>query len=1100
MPRLTIFLLGALQVILDGEPVIDFATDKARALLAYLAVEADKPHRRDELAGLLWPDRPRRKARQNLRQTLSYVRQAIGDQKTETPSLRVTRQTIQFDSGRPHWLDVAEFTRLVETCRRHRHRSLAGCVPCIRRMAQVADLYRGEFLEHFFIGDSTIFEEWASLQREWLHRRAIQALMLLSRYHERRGEYAQARHYARRQVELEPWREEAHRQLMRLLALDGERSAALAQYEACRRVLSEELDVEPSRATVALYEQIREATAQDLTNLESRGPVNLPPAPTSFVGREGDLNALVERLADPDCRLLTLVGPGGIGKTRLALRAAAEQVGVFDDGVVFVSLASLDSSDALVLAVADELGFAFYGRKEPAQQLLDYLREKTLLLVLDSMEHLLAGVDFLIDVLRYAPGVVLLVTSRERLNLQEEWVYSVGGLTYPELDVAAKEITAGVVEKATSYSAVNLFCQRAGRVERHFSLSEENLGWVVRICRLVEGMPLAIEMAAAWAAVRSCEAIGREIERSCDVLATSLCNVPQRQRSIRATFEYSWCLLVEEERRVFRRLSVFRGSFEEAAVEAVAGAAFATLAVLVGKSLLRRTSSGRYHMHELLRQYAAEKLQENDEEQEETRARHAAYYAAFLQRQEQTLKGARQREAVNGIRAEIDNVRAGWHWAVERLTGRSNRGAALDVIQKSLESLYVFYRMQGWYQEGTETFAQAAAALLAPERDAEDLDPDEQRLWGQLLARQGKCCEFTVHSDQAQQLFESSLAILQRLGARREMALPLHGLGYMAHIRGEYTQAEAYFQQSLALYREHGDLWGMAVTLGNMCLVSRRRGAFAEAKARCLESLEIRRQIGDRQGIASVLNNLALVQCTLGEYIEAQQVLKTSLEMCRELGYKDGIANALTHLGHAAFRLGDAEEAKHWMREALTMCREIGDTWGMAIALNNLGYIAIAQADYAGAERLCRDSVELYRQAGIRAGLANTLANLGQAYYHLGQRDGAWESFREALEIAQEASAIPTVLKTLVGLARLWADTGKREKALELLAFAMQQSAIGQAIKEQAEDLFSELGAAIPPEEVRALKTRAQSRALGDVVAEVLKNIAVGPLSDPAAP
>lgn len=1085
MSRLTISLLGALQISLDGEPVTDFATDKARALLAYLAVEADKPHLRDELAGLLWPDQPRRKGRHNLRQTLSYVRQAIGDQKTETPFLHVTRQTIQFDTRRPHWLDVAEFARLVEMCRRHRHRSLEACVPCMRRMEQVADLYRGEFLEHFFIGDSAAFEEWASLQREWLHRQAVRALALLSPYHERRGEYAQARHYARRQVELEPWREEAHRQLMRLLALDGERSAALAQYEACRRVLSEELGVEPAAATVALYEQIRDMADQHLSGLRTRGIVNLPPAPTSFVGREDDLNALAERLADPDCRLLTLVGPGGIGKTRLALRAAAKQVGVFDDGVVFVPLASLDSSDALALAVADELGFAFYERKEPAQQLLDYLRAKTLLLVLDSMEHLLAGEDFLIDVLRYAPGVVLLVTSRERLNLQEEWVYSVDGLTYPELDVA-EEITPDVIEKAMSYSAVNLFCQRAGQVERHFSLSEANLGWVARICRLVEGMPLAIELAAAWVAVRSCEAIGREIERSCDVLATSLRNVPQRQRSIRATFEHSWRLLSKEERRVFRRLAVFRGGFEGDAAEAVAGASPATLAALVGKSLLRRTPSGRYHVYKLLRQYAAEKLQEDDEEQEETRTRHAAHYAAFLQAQEPALKGACQREAVNGIRAEIDNVRAAWHWAVDRLTARSDDGSALDVIQKSLESLYVFYRMQGWYQEGTEAFGQAVAALLASEGAVEHLTPDERRLWGQLLARQGKCCGFTEHTDRAQGLFESSLSILQRLGARREMALPLHGLGYMAHIRGEYTQAEAYFQQSLAIYREHGDLWGMAVTLGNLSLVSLRQGAFAEAKARCLESLEIRRQIGDRQGVASVLNNLALVQCTLGEYIEAKKVLQTSLEICRELGYKPGIANAFTRLGHAAFRLGDAEEAKHWMREALAMYREIGDTWGMATALNNLGYIAIAQADYTGAERLCRDSVELYRQAGVRAGLGNTLANLGQAYYHLGQRNRAWESFREALEIAQETSAIPTVLRTLVGLARLWADAGCREQALELLAFAMQQSAIGQAIKEQAEDLFSELGAAIPPEEVRALKTRARSRALGDVVAEAL--------------
>ena len=1087
MPRLMISLFGALQVSLDGAPITDFATDKARALLVYLAVEGHEPHRRDELAGLLWPEQPQRKASHNLRQTLSYLRQAIGDDQSNSPFLHVNRLAIQFDAGSDHWLDVAAFAELVETSRRHRHRRPDACVPCIRRMAQIAELYQGEFLAQFFLSDSTPFEEWASLQREWFHRHAAEALFHLSRYHERRSEYAEARQHARRLVDLEPWHERAHRQLMRLLALDGQRNAALAHYKVVRQMLAEELAVEPSPRTVTLHDRIQAGV-----ELDAKAPFSkLPPSPTPFVGREEELSDLATRLADPDCRLVTLVGPGGIGKTRLALEAATEHVGAFEDGVAFVHLASVDSPNTLVLAVADALRFSFHGREDPARQLLAYVREKALLLVLDTMEHLLGGVDWLIDVLRSAPRVVMLVTSRERLNLREEWVYAVGGLTYPEATKGGAS-SGGGTWSVKSYDAIQLFHRRAEQVDRHFSLSAANAAPVACICRLVEGMPLAIELAAASADSRSCDEIERQIERNIDVLTTSLRNVPDRQRSIRATFEHSWNLLSDQERAVFRKLSLFRGGFRARAAEAVVGASVPTLSALVGKSLLARASDGRYHVHELLRQYAAEKLHEDHEQQEEARARHAAHYAAFLQAQDPALKRAHQREAVNAIRAEIDNVRAGWHWAVDRLTRGIGDGAAMDVVGRSLEALYVFYRMQGWYQEGTQAFAQAAAAVLPPETPVEDLTPDEQRLWGQLLARQGKCCEFTQHAHQAQQLFESSLSVFERLGARREMALPLHGLGYMAHIRGDYTQAEAYFGRSLDLYREYGDLWGMAVTLGNLCLVSRRRGAFDEAKAQCQESLEIRRQIGDRQGIASALNNLALVQCTLGEYAEAQEVLQASLKICHEVGYRVGIANAFTHLGHAAFRLGDPEAARGWMREASSVYRQLGDTWGVAITLNNLGYVAMEQADYVSAERLCRDSVELYRQVGVRAGLANTLANLGQAYYHLDRRDRAWETFREALEIAQDANAIPTVLKTLPGLARLWADTGNEGRALALVAFVLHQSAISQAVKEQAASLFAEIAATLPEDEVTTIKAHAQSRPLEEVVEEEFHDLRAG--------
>ncbi|PKO20431.1 MAG: SARP family transcriptional regulator, partial [Chloroflexi bacterium HGW-Chloroflexi-1] len=596
MMRLTISLLGPLRVALCGEPVTDFATDKARALLAYLAVEAERPHRRDALAGLLWPDQPQRKARQNLRQALSHLRRAIGDRDEAAPFLLVSRETVQFNADSDHWLDVAAFTSLAEACRGHRHRRLATCLPCMRRLEQMAELYRGDFLAQFFLSDSSIFEEWALLKREWLHRQAVEAFSHLAGYYERRGDYEQARQYARRQVALEPWREEAHRHLMRLLALDGQRSTALAQYETCRRMLAEELGVEPTAETVALYKRISESAIADLQTCRL---ANLPPSPTPFVGREEELAELADYLANPDCRLLTLVGPGGIGKTRLVLQVAADQTGAFVHGIHFVPLASVSSTELIVSAIAEALDLPFDSHQDPKEQLLNYLHEKEMLLVLDNLEHLLpisissacgkgeGGAELLAEILRRAPGVVLLVTSRERLNLREEWVYTVEGLTYPEGEAVGRPALS-VAEGPETYSAVNLFQQRARRAYQHFSLSEIERPHVVRICQLVEGMPLGVELAAAWVAVHSCEEIAQEIERNLDILTTRLRNVPARQWSVRATFEHSWQLLSETEKDIFARLSVFRGGFRREAAAVVTGASLSTLSSLLDKSLIRR--------------------------------------------------------------------------------------------------------------------------------------------------------------------------------------------------------------------------------------------------------------------------------------------------------------------------------------------------------------------------------------------------------------------------------------------------------------------------------------------------------------------------------
>src|SRR5262245_44146310 len=305
MARLSLSLLGAVQVGLDRAAITAFDSDKVRALLIYLAVEAQQPHRRESLVGLLWPESTDVAARRSLSQALYNLRQAIGDQTATPPYFHIRREALQFNTASDHALDVATFTTLLDQCDTHPHQRIETCLACAQRLQHAAALYRGSFLEQFSLADSAAFEEWTHINREALHRRALQALAQLAAHYEARGDYEAARRYAARQLELDPWREEAHRQLMRALALNGERSAALAQYETCRRVLADELGVEPSEETTALYRQIQAGELQAEHLARGSGRIdNLPQVLTPFVGRSHEVAELVGLLADPTCRLL----------------------------------------------------------------------------------------------------------------------------------------------------------------------------------------------------------------------------------------------------------------------------------------------------------------------------------------------------------------------------------------------------------------------------------------------------------------------------------------------------------------------------------------------------------------------------------------------------------------------------------------------------------------------------------------------------------------------------------------------------------------------------------------------------------------------------
>lgn len=901
MSYLRLSALGPLLVTVNGRPA-SFAYDKVPALLAYLAVEVGQTHRRDSLAELLWPDRPGPTSRHSLSQALTSLRKAIGEQTADRPFITLMRETVQFYSGGDYWLDAAEFTNRLDSVERHPHPTDDLCADCVAQLENAIALYRGDFLARLSIGDSAAFEQWALIKREAFRERAGWALTQLADHYERAKNLDAGCHYARRQIELDPWREAAHRQLMRLLALSGQRSAALAQYERCCQALMVELGIEPEAETTALYEQIKVGEIASLRNQGERnaGPLrpqhNLPAPSTAFIGRETELAKLTAMLADPACRLITLVGPGGIGKTRLALQAALEHHLNFMHGAWLVSLAPLTSPEFMPSALAEALNFTPYGAENLRTQLFNFLRAQQVLVVLDNFEHLLAGATLLTDLLEDAPQLKLLVTSRERLNLRGEWTLEVEGLSFPNRDTT---------EELERYDAVQLFVQSARRARSSFVLQADNRLHVASVCRLVGGMPLGIELAAAWLPVLSSEEIAREIAYNLDFLAVELRDVPERHRSIRAVFDQSWRLLTEPERVAFRGLSVFRGGFTREAAEAVAGATLVDLSRLTAKSLIHRTPSGRFEVHELLRQYGALNLRGRPDEEQRTCARHGHYYLTFLATREAALKGHGHPTALAEIASEMENIRVAWEWAT--------KACQATLIAQSIDALWLFTEVRGRYSEAEMQFRLAAEAL---ERAPDDL-PDRALALGKALACQGSWQMRLGEPGHLQVMANQSLTLLRPLNARREIAFTLNMLAAAARVQGAYIEEGQLLHESIALGQACGDRWIVGYSLNDLGMATFLLGDAIEARRLCRDSQAIFREIGDQRGMAFALNNLGAIAGHLGDLAEADQLLREGLALWRANDHRWGIATTLVHLGVVARLRHDALTARACLLESI---------------------------------------------------------------------------------------------------------------------------------------------------------------------------------------
>lgn len=980
-------LLGSFQISLGNAPIPGLRSDKSRALLAFLAVEADRSHRRERLVGLLWPDYPEVAARHNLRQTVFGLRQVLGDHKAKCPFLLLSREEIQFNAASDFELDVAQFNTHLAAVQRHTHAHLVDCADCAAHLQQAVELYRGKFLEEFFLEDSAEFEEWALVQREGLHQHALRALAQLADYCEKQGDLAGARAHAQRQLELDPWREQAHATMMRLYALQGDRTAAMTQYETCRRVLAKELGVEPSEETRILYEQIVDGKWKPLTPSPlQHASSHLPTQLTRFVGRAREQADLAQMLSNPDCCLLTLVGPGGIGKTRLALQVGANSRAMFAQGVFFIPLDATPSLGSVVQAISTALGLSSHGHTDPQLQLLNFLRERETLLIMDNVEHLPNAGGLFVEMLHSAPKTKLLVTSREQLAVREEWIYEVKGLAVPTSQV-------GQVEE---FDAVALFMERARRAQAGFRLTEEDKVAVVRLCRLVEGVPLALELAAAWVRTLAVSEIVREIERNLDFLSVSWRDLPERHRSLRAVFDHSWSRLAAEEQKALGWLAVFHGGFHRRAAERVAQASLPLLASLVAKSLIHQKRSGqsgrsspvgRYEMHELVRHYAEERLIERGEREAACRE-HFCYFLGFAEEAEPMLIGREQVAWFNRLEEEHGNLQTALDWSLNR-AGMLDSAAGEESLRLA-NALVTFWTRRDHWSEG--------------------------RAWLERVLSQ------TAH-----------------LPATLERAKALNGAVTLAVQQADTVAATNLAQESLKLAHGLGDPLRIAWALNSYANVLWKKKEYAAAQSECEKGLALFRQLGDDYGVAESLHALGHLAINQDHPAQAQRSLEDSLACYRKIGDLLGMYSVMGDLGLVAYLQNQDTSARSYLDQALSGARDIENIATTEAALNRLGDLARARGDYDEAGRLYTECLDLYRRMGDRDEIPSLLHNLGYVERARGNQGRAFALFREALGIQLETGNGAGIAECLEGIGAVLTETDRPEQGARFLGAAEAQ-------------------------------------------------------------
>jgi predicted ATPase/DNA-binding SARP family transcriptional activator len=1021
-PRLGLEFLGLPQVHLDDTPV---ATDrrKAIALIAYLAVNdvnhSPQKYSRDSLSALLWPDYDQARAFSNLRRTIWEIHQVLGES-----WLIAERESVCLNEEAKIDLDVARFLDLIS--QGHQQTETALRVP---PLGDAVKLYRNHFLTGFSLKDAPNFNEWAFAESENLRRQLAEALIMLIESYCAQNQTESAIPYARRLVALDPLNESAHRQLMEVYLQGGQHSAALKQYQIFEQILRKELNLDPQPETRSLYKKIRKGEVKPVQvkkSLESiTPPHNLPLQLSTFIGREKQQNEMIQLIAKR--RLVTLVGAGGIGKTRLSLQVGQRLLNNYPDGVWFIALDSLSDPTLVPQTVAAVFDIHDTTGRPITQTLIDSLREKTALLIFDNCEHLLESCAQLITaILQDCPNVKIFATSRGTLNLTGETVIYIPSLSIPEQDVASDHLT--------EYESIGLFTERAALVQLSFRLTNQNAQAVVEICRKVDGIPLAIELAAARVDVLQVEEILRQLQDSFALLASDSIAILPRHQTLQASMDWSWGLLTVPERTLLQQLSVFAGGWTLETAQAVCdGDVLGLTSALVKKSLIvvnqvagRET---RYRFHEIVREYALRKLSESDYEGN-LQTRHLTYFLSLAEHAEAALRGQARVEWMERLDDELDNLRAALSWAdkidVEAglyLAGRLMRYWESSDLQEGIRWLEKFLHKP---ESQNSPLARAVAlhtygwllTWLQRFRLARTVTEESLMLFQTLGDQQGEIDtlislanidQFVNDLDSGTKRLHRALDLSQALGDRWRQAV---ALGFLGWDRRDQQQAFANWEKAIQLYREVGDQIYLANLLSLLAQFRVLNGDIEVGEKYLDESILLwhsnkRANAWEHPKIVK-----SLILLIHGDYEQAYAILQEALISAQETGNRMSYLWSRVRLGYVALRAGNLVEAHSLLVETLQDFHKDGYTIGAVFALEGLAALLIATSKPEKAARLigCADATRekipdmrpLIEEADMYRNMMAILAKIGPSAFEVVYDEGRAMTLEEAVKYALE--------------------------------------------------------------------------------------------------
>lgn len=913
--HLSIQLFGSPAASLNNKPPNKFPSKKAQGLLFYLALNPE-PQARDFLARLLWPDELEPKARRNLNDAIWRLKkdECLPD------VFQVEQEWLGFQAQVAVEVDCVRFMetmQIVGFSVKHPNALSNLTLDQVTQLISLIESFGKGFLPRFRLKNADRFNEWLEQERQTYQVLAAAILLSLAQHYEEERNYKQGLVYSQKLVDLSPTNEDGWRQLMKLLALNGQRIEAARQYKKCRAALLAELDLEPSPETQQLFRQIK---ANKLVGF----PVNLPASPPYFVGREADCEQVALALTETATQVVTVMGVGGVGKTRMAVAVAhgLARTAYFAQGVYFVPLDSLEIprrladeaqlANGVATAIAEQIGFVLSGERSASAQLAGYLRDKQMLLVLDNFEHLLPAGAFIAHLTQQAPNVKILVTSRERLRIQDEILVTLQGLA---------------VESPSSRPspAVDLFLHHLVRVNPKFRITQAVQTDIERICQTVAGLPLGIELAASWVRMLSVQEVLARLVKDLGALPGRDTNTPTRHHSLTAVFEYSWQLLTKDEQQSFASLAVFRSPFTHQTAQQVASITLEKLANLLDKSLIHRLGdSNQFEILPVLHQFAFAKLQATLIQWPTVRQQHTRHYSEWVAQNKAALQGAGQPEALQRLSQDIADIRFAWQWAIAE-----KAPLPLDQAQ---HSLFLYYYIRSQFQEGQGLFRSAATALAQNE--------GTQTLYAQLLAKQGWFTFLVGQPYEAKALLEKSLVMLRPAGNLYALCFTLNYLAAVIYRLGESERAIQLCEESLILSVETNDRYDQAIANNLLSQIASGRGDYGTAYTYAQNSLALEQALNNRWSMGFSLTNLGKVAVAQKAYDEATDYFQRALAIRETQGDMRGQAMCQRQIGETRLAQGKLAQAKNSLTQSLALYTNIGDSKHMRQVAETLTQLA----------------------------------------------------------------------------------------------------------------------------------------------------------------